>query len=163
MSHGQPLVKPLPIDGPDTRKVKVRKKKNISEVATIFNEVFSDPSDLYQRCILTHGRKIMEEWPPDAKHDMFFIFPVNGFKFMYSPSVRYMEYDYGERLETLQEATSDGEGHKLLLDVMQFEYVQDQNLLHAIQSGDEIIVYGISHFYAIRESSVENYSTLFSL
>lgn len=161
MSQGQPLLKPLPADGPDTRKVKVRKKKTISEVAAIFNEVFSEPTDLYQRCILANGSSTSIETKPT--HDMFFIFPVNGFKFMYSPNVGYMEYEYGERLAELRKATNLEEGKKLLQDVLEFEYVQNENLLNAIQSGDEIIIYGVPYFYAIRESSVENYSTLFSL
>lgn len=161
MSQGQPLMKSLPHDGSDIRKIKVRKKKSLSEVGTLFNEVFSDPSDLRQRCILAHGRDNALVTNPN--HDNFFIFPVNGFQFMHSPNVFEMEHDYKQRLVDLQLATSEEEGKRLLRDVISFEYVKNQNLVEAITRGDEIVIYGIPYYYAIRESSVKSYSTLFSL
>lgn len=157
-SEGKPLRKLLRNNGPDTRKVKVRKKKQVSEVGTIFNEVFSSPADIRQRCIFANGDSLSRV----ESYDSFFIFPINGFKYMFCPNVIDSDVEYTARLKELQETTPE-DAVMLLKEVMQFEYVHNQNLLEAITRGDEIIIYGIPYYYAIRESTVKSYSTLFSL
>jgi hypothetical protein len=47
-------------------------------------------------------------------------------------------------------------------EVLKYDYI-GSNLIDGIGQGCEIIVYNVPYFFAIRTSSVNKYSTLFSL
>ena len=82
---------------------------------------------------------------------------------MFSPNVNNSEFEYDQRLRELTDATYEGKGRELLKEVLMFEYAQGTDLSTGIRNGDEIIIYGIPFYYAIKASSVNSYSTLFSL
>ena len=161
ISEGLPLMKFLPSEGSDQRKVKVRKKRSLTQFGEIFNEVFDETPDIHQRCIKSSG-KLDSGYRP-LMHELFYIFPINGFKFMFSPNVNNSEFEYDQRLRELTDATYEGKGRELLKEVLMFEYAQGTDLSTGIRNGDEIIIYGIPFYYAIKASSVNSYSTLFSL
>jgi hypothetical protein len=161
LSEGKPLVKYLPSGGPDNQKIKVRKKQRESTFDKFFNGAFSTSHpNMRQRCVFASGNLVPSKYPP-ANQDLFYIFPTNGFKFMYSTNVRDSSVQYKETLESFMDIFGD-EATDAFSEVLKYDYANNY-LLGGIDSGCEIIIYSIPHYYAIRKSSIKSYSTLFSL
>lgn len=163
-SKGNPLIRYLPTDGEHQRKVKVRKKKKNSSFDLLFNTVFSKHPDLRQRCIFANGLKGLKDVEPFIEEgtEPFYVFPINGFKFMYSSSVYYSSTQYKDTFDQIAEVIGESDAMETLSEVLKYDYVSE-DLLKGIKQGCEIIIYGIPYFYAVRKSSVISYSTLFSL
>lgn len=161
-SNGNPLIKILPKQGPDQRKVKVRKRKSDSLFDTFFNSVFIEHPDLRQRCVFTSGTKALSSYNENQDMDIFYIFPINGYNFLYSPAVMDSYIQYNEILEKFINVMDQEHAIETFSEVLKYEYTST-NLAHGIELGCEIILYGIPYYYAIRKSSVISYSTLFSL
>lgn len=160
-SEGNPLIRRLPRRGRDSRKIKVRWKKSVSEFDRHFNNVFSDYPDLRQRCIFAHGEKGLYESSDDSVDD-FYIFPVDGYKYLYCPNVDDSTKIFSESMDKFREMLPEPQAIKVLSDALQYSY-KSSNLAEGIREGSEIIIYGVPYYYAIRTSTVKKYSTLFSL
>ena len=163
-SQGSPLIKLLPAIGSDSRKIKVRAKKHSSKFNDLFNSVFSEHADLRSRCIFAHGKTYSSTLveTSDESLDLFYVLPINGYKYMYTPDVTNSYETYTESLNLLYEKVSTDQADAMFKDILKFSYV-NSNLVEGIENGCEIILYGIPYYYAIRTSSVKSYSTLFSL
>lgn len=154
-SQGFPLLKNLPITGEGFRKVKVRKKKNLkNEIIDAFNETFNEHSELMQRAIFAHS---MSSFEPSISMDVepFYIFPIDGYKFLYAEGVGNTTQIYKTTLNTLIENYGE-KGIKTFQQVLKYQY-SFEKLIEGLASNTEIIIYDIPYYYAIRYSLVENY------
>lgn len=155
-SGGFPLLKNLPKQYGDFHKVKVRKRKGDS-VTNQFNEAFSKKlHHLRQRAVFANGLNSLEESSPTDTQ--FYIFPINGYRFMYQSNVKNSNDDYKNSFNSILESLGNKKGGEVISDMLQFSYVDNVNLAEGIESGAEIIIYNIPYFHALRQSSIEDYS-----
>jgi hypothetical protein len=163
-SQGKPLVKFLPAKGSDSRRIKVRWKKSDSRFNELFNSVFSEQSDLRNRCILSHGKTSLAFLPEsnDSELAAFYVLPINGYQYLYSSSIFDSKDTFSGTLSRLYEQMGAEQAESMFTDILKFNYTSE-NLAEGIDHGCEIIIYGIPYYYAIRTSTVKSYSTLFSL
>lgn len=155
-SGGLCLIKSLPDSYADFQKVKVRKRKK--EDLSHFNEAFAkEYADLRQRAIFTNGTRVYEE---KEGFDKFLVFPIDGYRFLYSKEVTNSSDAYHQTFESLLEIGE--EGTKIINDMLRFSYVADEKLVEGIVSGAEIIIYNIPYFYAVRASTVDSYEELWN-
>ena len=159
-ADGLPLIKMLPTEGSAERRVRVRKKKSTTPFDEAFNNVFIDHPDVRQRCILTNGSHALKR--DDTTLEAFYIFPLNGFKFLYSTRVSNSSEEYGAAFNNLCESMDEDQAKKIIGEVISYDYKSD-DLFTGLLSGCEIILFGIPAYYAISANSVKSYSTLFSL
>jgi len=158
-SDGHPLIKNLPSSYNDFHKVKVRKRKSQDGFTEAFNDAFEDEhQSLRQRSIFANGISSYQ-MHEDTSVEPFYVFPINGFKFMYSREVEYSDQDYKQVFESVFEQLGDEKGHDVLTDLLRFTYVS-ANLAEGIDSGAEIILYGIPYYYAIKAESYPSYQDL---
>ena len=135
------------------------KKGLISET---FNNAFK--SKLYkirQRAIFANGEVSSHNIVEDAQ-DSFYIFPVDGYKFIYSKEVENSTEDYKQVIESVFGQFGEQKGKEVVTDLLRFSYTS-KHLAEGILSGSEIVVYGIPFYYAVRSSSVDNYSDMLTL
>ena len=142
-SNGKPLVKWFSVDYPDVHRVKMRKRKQGTAFDSAFNEAFYEqyPS-LRQRSI------IVNETPATGK-EPFFVFPSDGFKFMYSPTITNSTNQYGSTFTDIRKSLSEETGKEIFQDILTYAYMSD-SLETAIVESSEIIVYNIPYFYVVR-------------
>ena len=151
-SHGHPLRKFLPSSYDDVHRVKVRKRRNKDEFNESFNQAFDEEThEIRQRAVFVNGVRNLEEG-----HESFFIFPPNGFKFLYCTEVMNSSNEYQSVYESMLDV-DDGDTFKELL---KFTYRSD-NLVEGLEAEAEIIIYNIPYFYAVRES-VHSYDEVLS-
>ncbi len=158
-----PLVKNLPSDYGDFYKVKVRKRKHRKEdhkeFAQIFNKAFEDSvPNLRERAIFAHGHNSLKE-SEDPEQEPYYIFPVDGYDFMYSKEVENSSVNYKKAFDAILEQLGTAEGENIISELLKFNYTSE-NLTEGIQQGSEIIIYNIPYFYAIRKSTVDDYQDL---
>lgn len=161
---GLPLLKNLPSDYGDFHKVKVRKRKHKKSdpsgaFAEVFNEAFEDElTNLRERAIFANGEGSFE--PADKKEfEPFYIFPIDGYQYMYSREVENSSQDYKTVFDAIFEEFGSERGNDVITDLLKFTYTSDK-LHEGIDSGSEIILYNIPYFYAIRAATVDNYENL---
>lgn len=160
-SIGHPLLKNLPKNNDGFRKVKVRKKKHTETLTSVFNDAFKDDhSQLLQRSIFAHGT---ESFIPseDDLTEPFYIFPINGFRYMYAENVLSTTEDYKKTLDFLMESLGDS-AIETFQEVLKYQYRHDK-LYEALTGNSEIIIYDIPYYYAIRYSLIEKYSNFLVL
>ena len=162
-SEGQPLLKNLPEDYGDFYKVKVRKRKQRKQdpkhFAEMFNKAFEDEmQDLRERSVFANGELTFKE-NGDTEQEAFYIFPVDGYEFMYSKEVENSSVSYKNAFNSLTEKLGTEEGENIISELLKFTYTSE-NLVEGINSGAEIIIYNIPYFYAIRKETVDNYQNL---
>ncbi len=92
--------------------------------------------------------------------ESFYIFPIDGYKFMYSREVENSGQEYKQVFDTLFEQFGEKIGNEVITDLLRFTYTS-KSLHEGITSGSELIIYGIPYFYAIRTTATE-YSALLS-
>jgi hypothetical protein len=154
-SVGHPLIKNLPKDSEAFRKVKVRKKKQTEIITSVFNETFKDDhSQILQRSIFAHGADAFIS--SDDNHlEPFYIFPIDGYRYMYAPNVLSTTENYRATLDLLMETLGDN-AIDTFQEVLKYHYRHDK-LYEALTGNSEIIIYDIPYYYAIRRSIIENY------
>jgi hypothetical protein len=160
-SRGYPLLKNLPTNQDGFRKVKVRKKKNLkNEIIEAFNDTFKSHTDLMQRSIFAHS---VEAFQPSKTADFepFFIFPINGYKYLYAQNVANTTETYKTTLSTLIENYGEN-GIKTFQEVLKHQY-SFSDLENGLSSKTEVIVYDIPYYYAIRYSLIEEYEEFLNL
>lgn len=155
-SQGKPLVKSLPIHSDGYRKVKVRKKKNDDEFVNKFNEsFFTEFNDIRNRAVFVNG-----DQPQTEGTELFYVFPIDGYRFMYSPEVKNSSELYKDTFDKLIRTAGKNNGMEIFTEMLQMSYTYD-DLPSGIDLGCEIIIYDISHYYAIRKSLIDDYSNWF--
>lgn len=161
-SCGLPLLKNLSSSYQNFNKVKVRKRKGESgDFTETFNEAFeTQHPGLRQRAIFANGTSSFQAIVSEEQNP-FYIFPIDGYQFMYSREVENSGHEYKQVFETLFEQFGEEKGNQVLTDLLRFTYTSKQ-LNEGIESGSEIIIYGIPYFYAMRMSAVDDYHHLLS-
>jgi hypothetical protein len=154
-SAGVPIRKALPSSYQDIHRVKVRQQKRSDVITHVFNEAFSDVRNLRQRAVIAYDEPtILENQEP------FYIFPVNGYRFLYSKEVKNSSSDYKQVIDTLFEQFSDMErAAEIITDVVKYTYT-NVNLHEGLQAGAEIIFYNIPYYYAVKQSLYPEYKNL---
>ena len=159
-SNGLPLYRNLPIEGLYARRVKVRQRKAEGDLVEVFNAAFEDKTrNLFQRAVFatTEPGQVTETTEP------FYIFPFNGFKFLYCTEVSRTKADFQTAIDTLLEQFDDqDEAVDVLKELLAMSYV-DENLAEGIEKGSEIIIYNTPSFLAIRCSAVDSYEEAIEL
>lgn len=151
-----PVFKLLPTSYGDLQKVKVRQHKKHSGIAEVFNKAFKEYSNLTQRAVFTYGS--MPELTNE--NEPFYVFPINGYKYLYSKEVTNSKYDYQTVLSTLSEQIQNNEeAVEIMIDLLKYTYLKS-HLREGIKNNSEIIFYNIPYYYAIRVKSVINYENL---
>lgn len=152
-SNANPLLKNLPMSVDPFHKVKVRKRKGeTSDFTETFNEAFeTQHPGLRQRAIFANGAASFQ--PTYEQTEPFYIFPIDGYKFMYSREVSNSGHEYKQVFETLFEQFGEEKGNEVLTDLLRFTYTS-KNLYEGIESGSEIIIYGIPYFYTYSVNAV---------
>ena len=149
-SSGIPIHKILPNTYDDIQKVKARFKKKTDDVTNCFNKAFEhEASNLRQRAIFAYTT------PPIITEDLdlFYIFPINHYKILYSPEVTHSNSNYKQVIDTLFETFSDiNEATDIITDILKYTY-STQNLYEGLTSSAEIIFHGIPYYYAVRVTS----------
>lgn len=153
-----PLYKLLPKAYDDFQRVKVRQQKKTDVITEAFNAAFDgDFNNIRQRAVFTTPAL------PQAtdSHEPFYIFPTNGFKFLYSKEVKDSSSDYKRVIDTLFERLDNNDkAIEIVTDLLKLTYNRE-HLLEGIMSESEIIIYGIPQYYALRVSSVAPYGKIF--
>ena len=145
-AQGLPLFKILPSTYEDIQKVKVRKHRTKTKFSETFNEAFDDEiRDLRQRAVFVNS-KIMEVTEND---DLFYVFPRDGYKFMYCPEVTHSTNDYQQVFDSLFEQFEDEKAEQLIHDLLKFTYTRE-NLYEGLTKEVEIIFYNIPYYYSAR-------------
>jgi hypothetical protein len=156
-SAGLPLYKLLPKTYGDFHRVKVRQKRVDDKVSEAFNRAFgSQFHNLRQRAVFASGQQphLTETTEP------FYVFPVDGYKFLYSREVQNSSSDYKQVIDSLFEQFHDDDKTiEIVTDVLKYTYVRE-NLAEGIMSDSEIIFYGIPCYYAVRVAAVPPYGKL---
>lgn len=149
-AQGLPLFKVLPSTYSDIQKVKVRKHRTKNKFSETFNEAFDDEiRDLRQRAVFVNS-KIVDVKEND---DLFYVFPRDGYKFMYCPEVTHSTLDYQQVFDSLFEQFEDDKAEQLIHDLLKFAYTRE-NLYEGLTKEVEIIFYNIPYYYSAR---VDNY------
>jgi len=160
-----PLLKNFPDTYDDFHKVKVRKRKQRKQdpkgFSKMFNKAFEDSiHNLRERAIFAYSQDTFLE-SVDPTQEAFYIFPIDGYEFMYSKEVQNSSVNYKTAFDSIMEQLGTNEGGNIISELLKFNYTNN-NLIEGIQSGSEIIIYNIPYFYAIRKRSVSDYNTLIS-
>lgn len=158
-SDGLPLLKNLPKDSRDIKKVKVRHKKNKNkEINSVVNKVFDKEENLIQKAVFGHGP---DGFIPviDEEVEPYYIFPINGFKYMYAPFIQNTTREYKATLNKLMSISEDL-NIEVFNDILKYNYIYD-NLNQGLLSSSEIIVFDISYYYAAKYSYVDDYLNKF--
>jgi hypothetical protein len=156
-SGGMPLLKALPRSYSPVHRVKVRQQRRTDIITHVFNEAFSDVRNMRQRAVIAYTSPTINE-----DQEPYFVFPVNGYKFLYSKEVKNSSADYRQVIDTLFEQFNDqSRAAEIITDVVKYSYTS-QNLTEGIQADAEIIFYNIPCFYAVKQSVYPNYNTIIS-
>ena len=151
-SQRRPIFKILPSSYNDLQKVKVRKQRgDKTKFSQTFNEAFGDEiRDLRQRAIFTNSQIV--ETTVDT--DLFFVFPTDGYKFMYSKEVTHSSNDYQQVFDSLFEQFEDEKAEQMIHDLLKFTYVRE-NLFEGIEKQSEIIFYNVPYYYSARATTFQ--------
>lgn len=86
------------------------------------------------------------------------MFPINGFRILYNQQID--DYNsYIKNLEGILHNTNSME--HLLKSLFEYAYVEG-DILEAVKSGSDILVYDIPYYYAVRKSLVQSYDNFIS-
>jgi len=148
------LEKYLPIQGDGFRKVKVRKKNKHDFFVDVFNKSFSEHKNIFQRSIFANSEN------PSVSHESyepFYIFPIDGYKFIYNPTVKNASLQYQQNIQELMRRVSKESAIDIFANLIKQSYLSE-NLSEGIKIGAEIIVYNIPYYYAIRKNIIDDYN-----
>ena len=158
-SDGLPLFKNLSIKFNDFHKVKIRRQKRKSEITKSFNEAFKNQyTDLRQRALFVYGSQ--DNIPLIENQELFYVFPIDGFQYMYNTAVTDSNQEYKSAFDTmLEKFENNEEAVQIITDLLQYTY-SSTDLSEGIQKGVEVIVYNIPYYFAMRANLVEDYTQL---
>lgn len=157
-SEKNPLFKLLPSHGEGFRKVKIRKKKTHEyKIEKYFDIAFmGEYKDLRLRSLIAHTKE--PDIIPEGR-ELFYVFPVDGYKVLVNPVIQ----DYKEFIFSLECAlqTANIDSSSILNDLFSTGY-SESDIKSAAAHKSDIFIYGISHYYAIRKSLVDDYHNFIS-
>lgn len=157
-SRGKPLLKNLPRFREGFTKIKVRHQRNIDPFLETFNAAFAnEKTKLMHRAIIAQGESSFVP-SDDPKLEPFYIFPIDGFKYMYNPNAA-TAMEYKETFDKLHSNVGNS-APDILQMLLKHDYVFDK-LEEGISSGSEIIFYGIPYYFALRKSIVDDYKLFY--
>ncbi len=159
-SAGLPLYRSLNKAGNDIRRIKVRHRKAPdANLDSCFQGVIGQEyPNLLGRTVFTYPRPIAES----ENYESFFIFAPDGFRYLYNTVIRDSVAEYSFLFDRLTEHFDEiGEAKSAIMDSIDLGYKQD-DLAVGIACGAEILIYDISHYYAVR-SSLFDYQDLLHL
>lgn len=129
-----PLYKVLPWDAYGTfSRVKVRQRKEPSFGAQLNQLVGSDISTRFIDAMTV-------EPPLSETQSLYYLFPVDGYRFVWSPSAANV-------IESLKEGSAVNQ-------------VRSANIHLAAQAQRDLLLYGIADYYVIHTDAAPNYSVL---
>ena len=143
-SCGSPLLKSLPNTYQNFQKVKVRHKKQKTVIGESFNNAFD--VQFHKRAIFANGEK---SFHLNENDDKFYIFPKDGYRYLYSTEVENSNLDYQLVFDSLCENFNAQKTIDIVTDMLRYNYI-DNNLKEGISNGSEIILFDIPFYYAIR-------------
>lgn len=156
-SQGKPLLKNLSVNSDGFKRIKVRKQKIKNDLDGIYNSAFDYHTYLKQRCVISYT---LESLPNSSENkEPFYIFPINGYKFLFSKNVNNSNETYYNMLKLLENKIGIDRSQNVMEDVLKYNY-EDTNLYEALVNDCEIIIFGIPYFYAVKKSIVNNYREL---
>lgn len=142
-----PLFRNLSTMLPDITRVKLRHKKDAqSPINHVFAEAFA-PKVRERSLFAKSTVSIKEDTEP------FYIFPTNGYKYLYSLDVKDSTTEYNKLCETLYTSMDEEQATNVFSDMLRFTYHSDK-LYQGIINESEILFYDIPAFYAVRVSSI---------
>lgn len=151
-SNGRPLYRSLPISYGDFHRVKVRLQRRKDGVSDVFERAFGQEfTNIRQRAVFASPTcpLVSEQTEP------FYIFPINGYKFLYSKEVTNSSSDYRNVIDKLVvELGNLTEATDIVTDLLKYTYATS-NLQEGMAAGAEIIMYGIPYYYALRADTTE--------
>lgn len=153
-SEGRPLYRSLPITYGDFHRVKVRRQKRKDGVSEVFERAFGQEfNNIRQRAVFASPSR-----PLISEHtEPFYIFPIDGYKFLYSKEVTNSGSDYRNVIDTLvTELGNLNEATDIVTDLLKYTY-STTNLLEGMASGAEVILYSIPYYYAVRADTNDYY------
>lgn len=151
-SGGRPLYRLLPTEGEGFRKVKIRKKnRHEHSFERYFDMAFGHRyKDLRLRSMIAQSRE------PESNNpslEAFYVFPTNGFRILYNQQID----DYNSYIKTLEGILHNtGSMEQLLKNLFEYAYVEG-DIVDAMKSGSDILIYDIPYYYAVRKSLIHDY------
>ena len=158
-SGGFPLFKNLSSEYNDVHRVKVRRQKKKNKITQTFNEAFNNKfTDLRQRALFAYASP--HNVPLAENQEVFYVFPIDGFRFMYNTQVADSNEEYKQAFDTMfEQFDSQEQASKIMSDLLQYTYTSD-NLIEGLKQGVEIIMYNLPFYYAIRKTTANTYKDL---
>ena len=152
-TYPYPLLKNLPIYKDGFIKLKIRHKKNKkyveSKTLNIFNEAFEQfYKNVTFKALYAYPQETLEEG--DINTEPFYIFPVDGYKYLYNTMVTSSHNKYNDILLKIENDHLEN----VFKDIIKDSYC-NESLKTGISCGSEIIFFDIPYYYAIRQSLIE--------
>lgn len=151
-SKGLPLFRQLPSSYADFHRVKVRLQKRKDGVYDVFERAFGrDYNNIRQRAVFasTSTSPVTEQTEP------FYVFPTNGYRFLYSKEVTDSDANYRNVIDKLvSELGNLNEATDIVTDLLKYTY-SSSKLYEGMVSGAEVIFYGIPYYYAVRATACD--------
>jgi len=153
-----PALKAFNDHGRYIRKVKVRHKKNPTGFIRVIGDALQkEHQDIHVRCVIANGPH--GSVPGKKTH---YIFPRNGFKFLFNPRVNnHEEYrdSYVKLLKLDLKYTLE-----MMEDSIEYAYTgDDTSLSNALKSRKEIIFYNMPYYYSVSTEKYPCYNELIEL
>lgn len=149
-SCGIPMLKNLPNSYGLIKRVKVRYKQS-NDVGSIINEAFNQL--IFERAVFCNGPMsfdpILDERVGD--YGIYYVIPPDGYLYLHNPAVN----------SITDNQITDTLDHDILTELFKFSY-SNTNLVEALDSPAQIIMYNIPYFYCINAEGIE-YDDLLSL
>ena len=143
------LCKPLHNNKSPIIKVKIRHKKIKEEYQEEFNNVFSSEyQKLLQRCLIAYTNNKNLTYLNES-HELYYVFPINGYKFIYNPIIDYSLEQYNDLLDQLADMGSSR--RDIFYSTIKLSY-KSGDLAEAFSKSSEIIFYNIPYYYAVKKS-----------
>jgi hypothetical protein len=142
-----PLYVQLRDSYPDIAKVKVRKKNTRTVIGEGFDKAFADFYNISQRCVYAKSSRAVFESVADK--DIFYMFPIDGFRFLYNNQIEDNLKQHTETLSHLDECMESQQAIGTITEIIKATYTSI-NISEGINSGAEIMIYNIPRFYAVR-------------
>lgn len=160
-SGGIPIIKHMIGDYGDFHKIKVRWRKLANE-----NEIVKTSFDLAFNSTF-HNIRARSIFAKSATTSIgcddtsaFYVFPIDGYRYLYSLSVKDSQSTYEDVIDKLSIGLNANDTKSTLTDIIQFSY-RSSNLIDGLKSGSELLIFNIPYFYIIR-TSYASYDTILS-
>jgi hypothetical protein len=156
-SDGLPLFKTLPDTYNDFHRVKVRLQKRRDQVSDVFEQAFGEQFTNFRQRSVFANSTLLESADPTTS---FYIFPVNGYRYMYCKEVENSNSEYKTVIDTVMQGMGNvNEATQIVTDLVKYTYVSS-HLSEGIASGAEVILYSIPFYYAVRTTVSPTYTNL---